>query len=416
LATIFRVVTSNSGQPALKRSLSLSLLVLYGIGTTVGAGIYALMGEVAGRAGVYTPVSFLVASALAASTALAFAELGARYPSSAGEAIYVREGFRSQSLSVLVGLLVVVAGSVSAAAIANGFVGYIGEVLLLPRAVSILALVVLLGAVASWGINESVTVASIITGIELVGLALVIGFGWGDALASPRMSELIPPPDAGIWLSIFGGAILAFYAFLGFEDMVNVAEEVRDVRRTLPMAIIITLLVTSVLFVLTALVCVLVVSPEELSESGAPLVLVYDRSGGVAPSLLRVIGVVAMVNGALIQIIMASRVLYGLSEQGSLPALLGRVHPRTQTPLIATIAVTVLVGVMAVGFRLGPLAEVTSVVTLVVFGLVNLALFVIKGRDPRPSGVMLIPRPVPLVGFAVSVGFLAFEVARLFGT
>ncbi len=223
MRTMFRVVTSTSGQPALKRSLSLPLLVLYGIGTTVGAGIYALLGEVAGRAGIYAPVSFLVASALAASTALAFVELGARYPRSAGEAIYVREGFGSQSLSVLVGLLVVVAGSVSAAAIANGFVGYVGEVLMLPRAVSILALVVLLGAVASWGINESVMVASVITGIELLGLALVIGFGSADALASPRVSELIPPPDAGICLSIFGAAILAFYASLGFEDMVNVA-------------------------------------------------------------------------------------------------------------------------------------------------------------------------------------------------
>ncbi len=393
----------------LKRSLSLPLLVLYGLGTTVGAGIYALVGEVAGRAGMRAPWSFAVASLLAAFTAGSFAELSSRLPRSAGEAEYVREGLGSLRLATVVGLLVVLAGTVSAATIANGFAGYLLDAVAVPRTAALLGLVVVLGLVAAWGITQAVWVASVVTALEIAGL-LAVTVAAGDSFASlpARWPEL--RPEAGDWRPLFAGALLAFYAFLGFEDMVNVAEEVKRVRRTLPLAIGITLVVTTTLYVVVGLACVLTVPPPELRASGAPLALVFERASGASPAAIRLVGIVAMVNGALVQVIMASRVLYGLGRRGALPPRLARVSPRTHTPLLATGAVTLGVAVFALALPLAPLAELTSVLTLVVFALCNLALVLLKRRAPEAPG-MRVPGWVPIVGFLVSAGFLAFEAA-----
>ncbi|MDH5558803.1 MAG: amino acid permease, partial [Alphaproteobacteria bacterium] len=230
---------SDPNHPALSRRLNLPLLVFYGLGTTIGAGIFVLVGRVAGRAGMAAPVSFLAASLLAAFTAFSFAELVARYPRSAGEAIYVREGFRSHRLALIVGLMVALSGMVSSAAIVNGSVGYLQEFLTMPRGAGIILILALLTALALWGIGESVTAAAIFTVLEIGGLLLVIWAAKGSLAELPaRGAELIPPADAATWIGITAGAMLAFYAFLGFEDLVNVAEETRDVTRTMPAAIL----------------------------------------------------------------------------------------------------------------------------------------------------------------------------------
>jgi amino acid transporter len=400
----------------LRRALSLRAVTLYGLGTTIGAGIYALTGKVAGGAGMFAPVAFLVASLLAAFTAFSFGELSSRFPRSAGEATYVREAFRVPALAAAVGLLVVLSGSVSAATISNGFVGYAQELVELPRALLILGIVALLALVAAWGVRESVFVANTVTVIEIVGLLLVVWMA-RDALGDlpARLPELGPPADLDVWRSIFAASLLAFYAFLGFEDMVNVAEEVKDVRRVLPLAIVVTLVLTSLVYVVLAVTAILAVSPAELAESDAPLSLIWERATGRAPVLISVVGVVAMINGALIQVIMASRILYGLASQGLAPAALGRVHPRTRTPLLATGLVSLLIALLALWLPLARLARTTSVLTLSVFAIVNLALVWVKRREPRPEGIWLIPGWVPVVGFVVSVLFLGIEALRLVG-
>ncbi|UCE87141.1 MAG: amino acid permease [Deltaproteobacteria bacterium] len=400
----------------LERSLSLPLITLYGLGTTIGAGIYALVGEVAGGAGMYAPVAFLVASALAAASALSFAELSSRYPKSAGEAFYVREAFSRPALATTVGLLVVASGSVSAATIANGFVGYLRELVPVPRALALVLLIGSLGALAAWGIRESARVAGLITLIEVGGLALVAWVARDSFAELPdRLPELLPPPDAAIWSGILGASVLAFYAFLGFEDMVNVAEEVRDVRRVLPLAIVITLVLTTVIYGGIAIVAVLSVPPALLAESEAPLALVIERTTGRAATTVSLVSIVAMVNGALVQVIMASRVIYGLADQGSIPARFGRVSPRTRTPLLATGAVTFAVMALALAFGLEPLARVTSLVTLSIFAIVNLSLLRIKYREPPPRGSAIVPAWVPVLGFLASAGIIAFELARTRG-
>ncbi|MDH3228538.1 MAG: amino acid permease [Alphaproteobacteria bacterium] len=398
----------------LSRRLNLPLLTFYGLGTTIGAGIFVLVGRVAGRAGMWAPVSFLVASLLAAFTAFSFAELVARYPRSAGEAIYVREGLRSHRLALAVGLMVALSGIVSSATIVSGSVGYLNEFVALPHAPGVFLMLALLTGLAVWGIGQSVTVAAVFTVLEIGGLVLVIWAAKGSFMDLPaRAGELLPPLDGAAWIGIMAGAMLAFYAFLGFEDLVNVAEEAKDVTRTMPLAILLTLVVTTLLYTLVSLVAVLTVAPAELAGSRAPLAMIYERGSGGSGGVVSAIAVFAVLNGALIQMIMASRVLYGLADQGELPVLLAWVHPRLHTPLVATGLVAAAILVLALGFRLEGLAELTSVIVLVVFALVNLALVAIKRRgDPAPPGVRVYPVWIPIVGFTVSTGFLALQLLR----
>lgn len=405
-----------TGKVTLKRTLTLWQVVLYGLGTTIGAGIYALLGEVGRNAGAFSPFSFAIAALLAAFTGLSFAELAARFPRSAGEAVYVREGLRSNGLALTVGLMVVAAGTISSAAIANGFVGYLHEFVDVPGWAAIIGVLCLLGLLAAWGVRESVTAAGLITLVEIGGLLLVVWTGRdGLAQAAPQWREFIPPLDRGVWAGIFAGSILAFYAFLGFEDMVNVAEEVKDATNVVPKGIFLTILLTFLLYIAVSLTAVTVLSPGELAESKAPLALVYSRGSGNSSALISLIGLFAIINGALIQIIMASRVLYGLASQGQLPASLGRVHPVTQTPLIATLAVTFCALILALWFRIGVLAEVTSVITLVIFTVVNLALWRVKRREPNPEGIWTCPSWTPIIGMVVSAGMLLLEGGRLIG-
>lgn len=398
---------------ALNRTLSLPMLVLYGLGTTIGAGIYALVGEIANVAGYFAPISFLIASILASFTAMSFAELSARFPRAAGAAIYVKQGFSSQHFSTIVGLFVITAGLVSAAALVNGFVGYLHQFIDVYRIVAILCVVIVLGSIAAWGIAESVAVAAFITIIEIGGLLLVIGVS-GDALATlpSRWTELIPSTDAASWGGIYIGVILSFYAFIGFEDMVDVAEEVKDVKRNLPLAILLTLGITTVIYLLLMTSIILSLPPNEIALSEAPLAQVYQHHTGSDAVVISVIGMFAIINGALIQVIMASRVMYGLSSRGQLPGFLAKVHQRTRTPLIATAWAAAIVLTLALLGRLASLAQATSFIMLMIFSIVNFALWRVKRHDPAPSNVRVFPVWVPIIGFIVSFGFVMGEVVN----
>lgn len=398
----------------LNRTLGLPLLVLYGLGTVVGAGIYAVIGEVAAGAGVYTPLAFLVASVMALFSAMSLAELSARYPKSAGEAVFVREGFGLISLSTLVGLLVVLSGIVSAATIVNGAVGYVQDLAQIDRTVVVVVLVLFLGAVASLGVGQSVGIAAIISIIEVAGLLLVIWSGRGELTNLPDVFAAAPPLDATILTGgILGGALLAFYAFIGFEDMVNMAEEVKDPVRNMPRAILLVLALSSFIYVALALVIVASMDMEALRESGAPLADVFAHTSGLDGSMISVVAILAIINGGLVQIIMGARVIYGLTQQGSLPKVLGRLNPKTRTPVIATFLVAGIVLTLALVGTLSGLASVTSMLLLTVFTLVNLALLRIKSRGPSPDGVPDYPGIVPLAGAIISGAFVVWKLVEI---
>ncbi|MHA1166128.1 MAG: APC family permease [Alphaproteobacteria bacterium] len=389
----------------LKRELTLPLVTLYGLGVTVGAGIYVLIGAAAAKAGIYAPVSFLLAACVVAFTGLSYSELGTRFPVSAGEAAYVRKGFNSQALSLLVGVLVAVSGVVSSAAISIGASEYLRHFISLPPDVMTAFIILLLGLAVAWGILESVMVAALLTLIEIGGLVLVIYRGF--ALKPELMSELdrlVPPFEVGAWTGILSASLLAFFAFIGFEDIANVAEEVKQPRKTLPKAIILTLLITTLIYFAVVSVVVLVVPMNTLSVSTAPLALIFEQAGSRAGNLFIVIAVVATVNGVLIQMIMASRVLYGLASQGSLPGVLAYINPVTRTPLVATALVVAIILVLALALPITELAETTSRIVLCVFMLVNLALLRLKwsGRD-ADDDVFQVPMWVPIMGFVTSL-------------
>jgi len=397
--------------PELRRSLSLPLVVLYGLGVTIGAGIYVLLGATAGRAGIHAPLSFVLASAVVAFSAASFAELSARFPVSAGEAAYVRAGFRSGSLSLVVGFLVILSGVVSSAAIAVGSTGYLREFLDLGDAALISIVVLALGAIAAWGIMESVVFASLFTVIEAGALLAIVGVGIGSkpdlVFELPR---LLPPiGDLGAWTAISGAGLLAFFAFIGFEDMVNLAEEVKQPERNLPRAIFLTLVLATLIYFLVTSVAVLSVPLEELAASRAPLSFVFAHITGASPVVITAVASVATLNGVIIQIIMASRVLYGLGKQGSLPAVFARIHKRTRTPLVATGTVTAVVLILALAFPLEGLAEWTSRIVLVIFALVNLALLLLKRRTSPAGGSFTVGIWVPCAGFLTCLALLASD-------
>lgn len=400
---------------SLKRSLGLPQMVLYGLGTTIGAGIYALIGELAAISGYMAPASFLVASIMAGLTALSFAELASRYPQAAGASLYIKQGLGSSQLALVAGLLVALAGIVSSAALINAFLGYLGQFIEIHRFTAILIISLVIGILAIWGIAESVFIAALITLIEIGGLLLIVSYSVPIFTELPaRLPELLPSTDFNNWSMIYAGALLSFYAFIGFEDMVDVAEEVKDVRRNLPLAIIITLLITTVLYMTIMIAAVLAIPPEQLAKEKAPLVALYQHFSNDQSILIGLIGMFAIINGALIQTIMASRVLYGLSSRGHIHSSLSQVHHFTRTPIIATVIVTLFIFSFAIFGRLNTLVETTSIIMLIIFSLVNLSLWRIKNReDSKLDNIFTVPAWSPVVGFFVSTGFVLSQVFYL---
>lgn len=385
----------------LERSVTLPLLVLYGLGVTIGAGIYVLVGTTTARAGIYAPVSFLLAAVVMAFSAGSFAEFTSRIPQSAGEAAYVDAGFGARWLTLATGGAVVVSASVAAAAISLGCAGYLGVLIPLPLPALAAIVVLLMGCIAAWGIKESVTFAAVLTLIEVIGLLIIViaGIATNPDIFSKIGSVFPSLDDTPALTGIFGASLLAFFAFIGFDDVVNLVEETKNPKRTLPLAIMISLILVTIIYFLVVFVAVQSVSLSDLSVSQAPIRLLFERLTDIPPLTITLIAIVATLNGIIIQIIMASRVLYGLGKKGQIPAVLAVVNPTTHTPLNATILVTASVLILTLFVPLQSLAELTSQIVLSVFGMVNLALIRVKLRkDAHPEDIFLVPIWVPFFG------------------
>lgn len=401
--------------PKLKRNVTLPMLVLYGLGNIFGAGIYVLIGEMAGIAGVYIPLSFLLACIVISFTALTYAELSARYPKSAGEALYINAGFNNTTLSTLVGLSVALAGLLSSATILHGFHGYLSTFIQTPETISIFIVVTLISAIAIWGITQSIMITALLTLLETFGLVMVIYVGFEHVPFNIQtLQSFIPPVEMTLINSIILGAFLAFYAFIGFEDMVNIAEEVKVPTKTMPKAIIITLIIATIFYTTIAIVSISVVSIDELAYSSSPLAKVYETATDTKATILSLIALFAVINGALIQIIMSSRIFYGMSTQGWLPKFLSIVDPRTSTPINATILSGLLVFILAALMPILTLAQSTSFMIFIIFTLVNTSLILIKIKDPKPQGIRTYPIVVPIVAIILNLTLLGFQIVSLF--
>jgi amino acid transporter len=401
--------------PALRRRLTLPLLTLYGIGITIGAGIYVLIGAVAAHAGPYAPWSFGLAALAMAFTVGSYAELATRMPVSAGEAAYVRAAFRSRPASTLTGLLTVFIGVISSATVALGAAGYIAQFADAPRALIIVTVVTMLGAVAAWGILESVLLASLFTLIEVGGLLIIIAAGI-TAQVPVTNALVLPPPDPAVLSGIAYASLLAFFAFIGFEDLANVVEEAKLPHRDIPRAMVLTLVISTVLYLLVAAIAVTAVPPAALAASPAPLSLVFRALADISPATISLIAIVATLNTILAQMTMAARVIYGMARQGDLPRLAGHVHPRTATPVLATAVIVAATLSLALLVPFETLAASTSLATLLVFALVNLSLLRLRLRERHVHGPhrlhVRVPLWVPAAGLAVCLTMMAATALR----
>ena len=398
--------TSTSGH-ALRRDVGITLFALYGTGNIIGAGIYVLVGKVAGEAGLLAPVAFVIAAIIAGLTGLSYGELAARYPVSAGEAVYLHKAFKRRWLSVLAGFLIAIAGLVSAATMARGFVGYLNQFVSVDSAVAMVALIASLTLLAIRGIAESARAAALLTLIEAGGLLWIIAVAAPDPAQFTELLSLgVQDADASAVPGIFAAAFLAFFAFIGFEDMVSIAEEVKQPERNIPRGIVLAFAISTVLYLLVTLVAIATLPVAELAASEAPLADVYRAATDRSVVFISLIGLVAVINGALIQIIKAARVFYGMSCNGWLPAFFGVVNARTRTPLRSTVFAGSVVLVLALLLPLVSLAKITSAMVLTVFILVNLALIRIKRIGPPPEGVRSVPGWVPVSGVLLSAVIL----------
>lgn len=393
----------------LKRNLTLPLLTLYGLGNILGAGIYVLVGKVAGIAGLGTPLAFLIAMLVAGLTAFSYMELAGRFPVSASVSVYLHKAFGRRWLSVLIGVAMILGGIASAAALSQGFAGYLRLYVNVPASVASVGIILVIGLIAIKGIKESAVLAAVFTLIEIIGLLLIIWVG-RNAFTQAAVSDVLRiDPILGTG-GVIAGAFLAFYAFIGFEDMVNVSEEVKNPRKTMPLAILFSLLISTVLYIIVVIVAVTIVSPQDLSTSSAPLALVYERTGAQGAIVLTSIGLLAAVNGIVVQIIMGSRVLYGLAKQGWIHDKFLKLHKTNQTPIFATICIVAAMILATLTLPIVSLAKVTSLLLLGIFILVNASLISVKRKQKIHKGYITVPIAIPILGVICSSGLILYQI------
>lgn len=383
----------------LKKEISGKLLFLFILGDVLGAGIYALVGVIAGEVGGAIWVPMLIALLLALLTAASYAELVTKYPRAGGAAVFAERAYRKPMISFLVGYAMLAAGVTSAAGLSIAFAGYFTSFLPGPQLLITTVFLIAVALLNARGIKESVRSNVVMTVIEVSGLILVIvlvalmlGAGDGDISRVNDFRQGVSAPVA-----VLGAALIAYYSFVGFEVSANVAEEVRNVRKVYPRALFGALLTAGVVYVLIGLASSIALSPEALQASDGPLLAVVKETGfGIPPWLFGIIALIAVANGALLTMIMASRLTYGMAEEGLLPSVFGRVLPNRRTPWVA-IAVTTAVA-MALTFTggLAALAETVVLLLLFVFLSTNVAVLVLR-KDRIKEKHFKAPAIVPVL-------------------
>jgi APA family basic amino acid/polyamine antiporter len=393
----------------LRRAITPALLLFFIVGDILGGGIYALVGKVAGETGGAIWVAFLLALVMAAFTAGSYAELVSKYPRAGGAGLYVHRAFKRPFLSFLVAFAVVVSGITSASALARGFGGdYLSTFVDVPVVLTALALLALIAAVNLRGIAESVRINVGFTLVEVGGLVLIViiaavALGQGDAEPS-RAFEF--KEGSSVFAAALAGAALAFYALIGFEDSVNVAEETREPHRTYPKALFGGLAIAGLLYLLVTIGASMVVPTGDLTESSGPLLEVVKQGPlGIPEKLFSAIGLLALSNGALINMIMASRLLYGMAEEGVVPAPFAQVLPGRRTPWFAILFTSGLAALLICTGDLASLADTTVALLVVVFAIVNVSVLVLR-REPADPEHFVVPTAVPVIGVGISLALL----------
>lgn len=390
-------------------------MMLYGLGSMLGSGIYGLIGQAAGQVGNAVWLAFLVALVAALLTSLSYASLGSRYPRAGGAAYVTERAYGSRLLSFTVGLAVVCSSLTSVATQSRVFAANLTTVFGLdayPVTALALGFLLLVTGLVFRGIRESMWVNVLCTIVEAAGLLLVIAVGmpfWGsvDLLETPQSTG-----DDMMWLLVVQGAVLTFFAFIGFEDTINVAEECRDPQRTIPLGLMAAMGCAALLYVGVAITAVSVVPWQELADAPGPLTEVMSRAAPAFPPIVfTAITLFAVANTALVNSVTASRLIYGMARQGLLPESLGNIHARTRTPHIAIGCLAVILAPLIALGSIGQLASATVLMLLVVFTVVNGALFLLKRRAGEPQGRFEVPTIIPALGAMACLALIAVRVS-----
>lgn len=400
----------HSEQPRLLPTMGAGMLALYGLGSMLGAGIYGLVGKAAGLLGGMVWASFLIAMAAALLTGLSYAALGSRYPRAGGAAYIIQRAFGRPMLSYVAGLCVVASGLTSMATgsriVATNLQNLFGLDTLPVTLIAVLYLA-LLCAVVWRGLRESLWFNALCTLVEASGLILVIVMGarfWGQA-------DLLELPTEQDWamtgLLLAQSAVLTFFAFLGFEDTLNVSEEVHNPARNVPLGLIGAMLAATVLYLLIAITAVSVVRWDVLAVAPAPLGAVMERAAPWIPAVVyTVITIFAVANTALINFVMGSRLIYGMARQGLLPKILTSIHPTRNTPHVAATAIFVVASILLFLGDVSQLAAATVILLLAVFTLMNVAQIALAKRAGEPPARIKLPTIVPMTGGLICIVML----------
>ena len=410
-------VTHAREHPDLKRGIGPWLLLFFVLGDIVGAGIYALVGEVGGLIGGAIWAAFLCAFVLAIFTASSYAELVTKYPRAGGSATYVNNAFRNPFVSFMVAFAVMASGITSACTLTLAFSGdYLAQFISVPIIGAAVVFMLLITAINFYGISESVRINVILTIVEIIGLALIIiigiaalSTGTGDPGRAFEFKE-----GTSVLTALLAGTVLAFYALIGFDDSVNVAEETQHPSRNYPRAIFGALLLAGVIYLLVTFTASMVVPTGVLAESSGPLLEVVEAGPIAIPTqLFAAIALLAVSNGALINMIMASRIIYGMGDQGVMPTVFSSVHPGRRTPWVsilftAAIALVVLVTIGRNDEALSTLGSTTVVLLLLAFVMVNISVLVLR-RDEVGHEHFRAPTAFPVLGAVVAAVLLIYQ-------
>ncbi|MER1996641.1 MAG: APC family permease [Arthrobacter sp.] len=403
-------------QTGLKRAVGTPLLFAFIVGDTLGAGIYTLVGTMAADVGGAIWLPLLIALVVALLTAATYAELITKYPHAGGAARYVDRAFGIPYLSFIVGFLMMASGITTAAALANAFAGdYLTAIIDVPAAPAAVAFIIVLTLINLRGVRESLTANLVASIIEVSGLVIVIfvaGVVFTSGNGEPsRLLEFAPdvPPLEGA----FAASIVAFFSFLGFEAAANMAEEVRKPSKSYPRALFGAIGTAGLVYLLIALGAVIVVPPEDLAESSGPLLDVVAASGvGIPPWLFSLIALIAIANGALLFMVMASRVGYGLAEAELLPRAFSRVLPGRRTPWVSIVVIAGLTIILTLTGNVASLAETTVLLLLLVFLSANVSVLVLK-KDKVDHDHFSAPRFVPVLAIIASIVLLTQQTGPI---
>lgn len=377
----------------LKRSLGFASLLFYGVGVIIGAGIYSIIGAAARVAGYNLWLSFILGGVAALLTALSYAELVTLFPRAGAEYIYIRKALPGwRSLSFVIGFLVAVTGATTSATVALAFAGYFQMFFNLPFFWVAFILLGICTGVNILGIRQASWVTIACTLVEVGGLIVIIGFG----LPQFSLEKFAFKSFDGV----VSGAALSFFVYTGFEGLANLSEEAKEPEKHLPRVLLLSVAITTALYILVSIAALSMASPEALSESASPLAAAIEQRSPRMAQALGWIALVATANTALIALLVASRLLYGMAREGDMPKILSRVLSKRQSPFVAALCVLIVaVAILPFG-QLAFVGSLSSFITLIVFVAVNFAMIFLRFRLPeldRPFRVPFAIKRFPLI-------------------